>query len=73
MCARRRQPAVGTGVTVALLARQVAGTVEEVSAGGRRLTVLTEDGELIEFALNAAKGYFTAGGTQSGARLSFED
>jgi hypothetical protein len=60
-------------VTVALLAGQVGGTVEEVSDGGRRLTVVTEDGELMEFALSQAKGYFTAGGTQSGARLSFGD
>ena len=73
MCARRRQPEVGTTVTVALLARRVKGTVEEVAADGRRLTVLTEDGELMEFALSQATGYFTGGGSQSGARLSFDD
>jgi hypothetical protein len=60
-------------VTVALLSRRVHGTVEEVGDDGRRLTVLTEDGELMEFALSQAKGYFTGGGSQSGARLSFED
>jgi hypothetical protein len=60
-------------VTVALLARRLKGTVEEVADDGRRLTVLTEDGDLMEFALSQATGYFTAGGTQSGARLSFED
>jgi hypothetical protein len=60
-------------VTVALLARRLRGTVEDVSADGRQLTVLTEEGELMEFALSQAKGYFTAGGTQSGARLSFDD
>jgi hypothetical protein len=73
MCARRRQPEIGTKVTVALLARRVKGTVEDVAAGGRSLTVLTEDGELMEFALSQATGYFTAGGNQSGARLSFDD
>jgi hypothetical protein len=60
-------------VSVALLARRVGGSVEEVSEDGRRLTVITDEGEAIDFALNPAKGYFTAGGTQSGARLSFED
>jgi hypothetical protein len=73
MCARRRQPELGTSVTVGLLARRVNGTVEDVSADGRRLTVLTEDGELMEFALSQATGYFTRGGNQSGARLSFDD
>jgi hypothetical protein len=58
---------------VALLARRVRGTVEEVADDGRRLTVLTEDGDLMEFALSHATGYFTGGGTQSGARLSFDD
>ena len=60
-------------MTVSLLARRVGGTVEEVSDDGRRLTVVTDEGEVMEFALSPAKGYFTAGGTQSGARLSFED
>jgi hypothetical protein len=70
---RRRQPTVGTAVTVALLARRVRGSVEEVRDAGRRLTVLTEEGELMEFALSQATGYFTGGGSQSGARLSFDD
>jgi len=73
MCARRRQPRVGTEVTVALLARRVCGVVEAVNDGGRRLTVLTEDGELMEFGLSQATGTFTGGGSQSGARLSFDD
>jgi hypothetical protein len=60
-------------VTVALLSRRVRGTVEEVGEDGRALTVLTDDGELMEFALSQATGYFTGGGTQSGARLSFDD
>jgi hypothetical protein len=60
-------------VTVALLSRRVGGTVEEVGDDGRRLTVLTDDGELMEFALSQATGYFTGGGNQSGARLSFDE
>jgi hypothetical protein len=73
MCARRRQPHVGTEVTVALLARRVGGVVETVEDDGRRLTVLTEDGELMTFGLSQATGTFTGGGSQSGARLSFDD
>ena len=73
MCARRRQPRVGTKVTVVELGWCVRGTVEDVAADGRRLTVLTDEGELLEFALSKATGYFTGGGTQSGARLSFDD
>jgi hypothetical protein len=60
-------------VTVALLARRVRGTIEDVSPDGRVLTVLTEEGELMEFALSQATGYFTGGGNQSGARLSFDE
>jgi hypothetical protein len=60
-------------VTVALLSRRVRGTVEDVGEDGRRLTVLTDDGELMEFALSQATGTFTGGGSQSGARLSFDD
>ena len=60
-------------MTVSQLARRVRGTVEEVAPGGRSITVLTEDGELMEFALNQATGFFTGGGSQSGARLSFDD
>jgi hypothetical protein len=64
---------VGATVTVSLLSRRVRAVVEEVGDDGRSLTVLTEEGELMEFALNAARGMFTRGGTQSGERLSFED
>jgi hypothetical protein len=60
-------------VTVSLLSRRVRGTVEEVGEEGRRLTVLTDDGELMEFGLSQATGYFTGGGSQSGARLSFDE
>jgi hypothetical protein len=60
-------------VTVSLLARRVRGVVEEVRDGGRAFTVLTEEGELMEFALNGATGRFTRGGTQSGERLSFDE
>lgn len=58
---------------MSLLARRVGGVVEEVRDGGRAITVLTEEGELMEFALNQATGRFTRGGTQSGERLSFDE
>jgi hypothetical protein len=64
---------VGASVTVALLARRVRATVEDVSADGRRLTVLTEEGDVMVFALSQATGTFTGDGSQSGARLSFDD
>ena len=64
---------MGASVTVALLSRRVHATVEEVSADGRELDVLTEDGELLHFALSQATGTFKGDGTQSGARLSFDD
>ena len=73
MCARRHQPTPGAAVTVALLSRRVRGVVEEVHDGARSFTVLTEEGELMEFQLNQARGIFTLGGSQSGARLSFDD
>lgn len=72
MCARRRQPTVGATVTVALLGRRVGATVEEVSPDGRWLSVLTAEGEVMEFALSQATGTFKGGG-QSGAQLSFDD
>ncbi|MEA2404887.1 MAG: hypothetical protein QOE08_1534, partial [Thermoleophilaceae bacterium] len=52
MHARRRAPEAGASVTVAFLAARVGGTVEEVLDEGRRVLVLTEEGELIEFALS---------------------
>ena len=69
---RRQLPVVGAPVTVAFLARRVGGTIDHVGEDGRTLTVSTEDGQALEFALNPATGYFTAGGRQEGARLLFD-
>ena len=42
-----------------------------VDADGRRLVVETEDGGALAFELNRATATFTAGGSQTGARLRF--
>jgi hypothetical protein len=69
----RRAPFVGASVTVAYLARQVAGTVEEVGEGGRRLLVVTEEGQLVAFSLRPASGRFLEEGRAAGgARLLFD-
>jgi hypothetical protein len=73
MHARRRAPVVGAPVTVSFLAARVRGTVEEVLDEGRRVMVLTDEGELIEFALSPVTGIFVRDGNQTGARLSFDD
>jgi hypothetical protein len=56
------------------LGRRVAGTVEHVEEGGRRLVVATDDGGAIAFVLAQASARFVeeARGT-TGARLIFED
>lgn len=60
-------------MTIALLARNLRGVVEEVLDGGLRLTVLTEDGERQEFALSRSTGHFMRDGKQSGARLLLDE
>jgi hypothetical protein len=70
----RRAPFVGAPVTVILLARRVPGVVEEVREEGRRLVVLTDDGELKTFVLSRGRGHFVEERSGStGARLTFED
>ena len=70
----RRAPFVGARVTVVFLARRVPGTIEEVSDGGRRVVVVTEDDEVIRFALIPATGNFMEEGKAvGGARLRWED
>lgn len=65
---------VGTPVTVAFLAARRAGTIVEVSDGGRHLLVRVEEtGEEIAFALSRATGRFMRAGRQTDARLLFED
>lgn len=73
MHARRRAPRVGAAVTISFLATRVRGAVEEVSDEGRRVLVLTEEGELIEFVLSPVTGIFVRDGDQTGARLSFDE
>jgi hypothetical protein len=47
--------------------------VTHVDDGGRRLTVWTDDGEALSFALTRATGNFHQDGQQSAARLVFDD
>jgi hypothetical protein len=70
----RRAPFVGAAVTVVFLARRVRATVEEMGDGGRRLVVVTEDGEPITFVLSPATGNFVEEGRAvGGARLTFDE
>jgi hypothetical protein len=64
-------PYVGGRVRVSFLGATVAGVVRTVAADGRRLEVVTDDGETLWFALNRATATFTAEGEQTGARLTF--
>jgi hypothetical protein len=68
---RRQVPVVGASVTVVWLAHRAGGTIEAVAPDGRELTVLTDEGDELRFALNAATGLFKEDGLQSGARLLF--
>jgi hypothetical protein len=69
----RPMPVVGARVTVASLGKRVAGVIEEISADGRRLVVVTDGGEALVFGLSRATGRFMEEGRQTGARLLFED
>jgi phage gp45-like len=69
----RSMPRVGGGVVVNFLGATRNGTVRAVSPDGRRLEVLTEEGETLVFALNRATATFTLMGHQTGARLAFTD
>jgi hypothetical protein len=60
-------PAVGMRAIVQHLAINVEAVVQEVSDEGRRVTVLTADGETMEFTLRRSTGRFHAAG--SGPRL----
>ena len=64
-------PEVGGSVLVDYLGATVRGTVREVTAGRRRLEVVTEDGATLVFELNRATAMFTAGGGQTAPRLRF--
>ena len=67
----RAIPEIGRPVLIDHLGMTVAGTVVSVDADGRRLVVETEDGGALAFELNRATATFTAGGSQTGARLRF--
>jgi hypothetical protein len=67
----RSMPVIGARVVVNYLGATVRGTVRSVSEDGRRLEVMTEDGDTLPFALNRATATFTAEGKQTGARLTF--
>ena len=66
-------PHVGSAVTVIYLGATVPGVVEQVDDDGRRLIVLTEEGESLSFVLAAATATYTTEGRQWGARLLFGD
>jgi hypothetical protein len=68
----RAVPHVGGSVTVVYIGATVSGVVQKVDHGGLRLTVGTDDGDTITFALNRATGRFMADGRQYGARLLFD-
>jgi hypothetical protein len=69
----RAMPEVGGAAVVSFLGCAVYATVGSVSPDGRRLEIITEDGESLWFALNRATATFTAEGHQTGARLTFPD
>jgi hypothetical protein len=67
----RAMPEIGRPVLIDYLGTTVAGTVVSVDADGRGLVVETDDGRTLAFELNRATATFTAGGSQTGARLRF--
>ncbi len=66
-------PHVGSPVTVIYLGATVPGIVAQLDEDGRRLVVLTEEGESVSFVLAAATATYTTEGRQWGARLVFGD
>jgi hypothetical protein len=66
----RGVPHIGAEVTVIYLAARSRGVVAEVLDGGRRLVVLTEEGDTLTFALARTTGRFIADSPEL-ARLTF--
>jgi hypothetical protein len=64
-------PRVGHPVTIAFLAARIDGVVAGTDDERRSLSVLTDEGETVRFALNRATGRYLSEGRQSGARLLF--
>jgi hypothetical protein len=65
-------PVAGGAVRIDYLGSTLRGVVSSVDQEGRRLEVATEDGRRLSFELNRATATFTADGSQTGPRLSFE-
>ncbi len=70
MAHARGVPHVGAEVTVIYLAATARGVVAEVEDDGRRLVVLTDDGDVLTFALARTTGRFVTAGPEL-ARLAF--
>jgi hypothetical protein len=70
--ALRAMPQVGGAVVIDYLGSTARGVVRSIDHDARRLEVETEDGRTLTFELNRATATFTADGSQTGARLSFE-
>ena len=73
MARSRPIPHVGDSVTVVFLGARIDGVVTQVDDGGRRLSVWTDEGEALSFALSRATGHFHRDGEQSAPRLVFDD
>jgi hypothetical protein len=56
----RRQPQEGAPVTVVWLGAREAGTIERVEEEGRRVVVVTESAEVVEFVLGGKGVFVTA-------------
>ena len=68
---KRAMPYVGRSVAVVYLAAVVDGVVLSVDGDGRRLRVLTVEGEELSFVLDPATAGFTVDGGQTQTRLRF--
>jgi streptomycin 6-kinase len=62
MTPQRVLPAIGMAVTVRHLGTDVAATIVELADSGRQVTVVTDEGDRITFALRTATGAFHAPG-----------
>jgi hypothetical protein len=69
----RKLPCSGAHVQIAYLGVTHEGVIEEVQDQGRRVLVLTEEGEELTFILTALTGRYMADGAQTGARLLLGD
>ena len=56
----RRQPQEGASVTVVWLGAREAGVIERVEDDGRRVVVVTESADVVEFVLGGKGVFVTA-------------